>query len=240
MSSYSDPQFTFIAILFLMATTLIGGLLPQYLKLSERGLQRFLALSVGILLDVLFYRPLPTTLAVPFSTTFVLIGFIAPLSAELFAVVPREPQPGGSREHGMMIFYFLSAHSLLEGLSLSTQFADTASSVPFLIALLIQKLAEAFSLMCILVLAGFERRRSLVLLGIFSLIAPVCLLAGVTVAGLNPPVWQATAGGLAAGILLYVTLCDLLPAAFRSAGDRKIPLLVLLAGLTAVGLFLNL
>ena len=75
-----------ISALFMLVAGVIGGVLPQYVRLSDRGLHRFLALGTGMLLGTIFYHMLPEALHSFGSTSFVLVGLLGVFIVERILV----------------------------------------------------------------------------------------------------------------------------------------------------------
>jgi len=261
-----------ISALFLLAAGMAGGFLPQYIRLSDRGLHRFLALGTGMLLGTIFYHMLPEALEGQSSATFVIIGLLGVFVVEriFFAETGHshlpppsiplaeshnhdsshhhhdddeliEPLPTARGAHeliGVTAFAGLSVHALMVGLGLSAQLVDTTTAVPLLTSLLVHKLSEAFSLSTIFLLAGYPRKRALIMLGIFACIEPFGQLIGAAAIDLLPHGWESGASGLAAGTFLYVALCDLLPEVFHRRDGRWGSLAALVIGVVAIALLM--
>ncbi len=254
-----DPTVVTISALFLLVAGAIGGILPQYVNLSDRGLHRFLALGTGMLLGTIFYHMLPDALHSFSATSFVLVGLLGVFVVERILVAEhahshhshegdhhhREGDEHNLQDHsnhgiiGVTAFAGLSVHALMVGLGLAAQLGDVVTAVPLMTSLLVHKLSEAFSLSTIFLLAGYTKTRSLLLLGIFALIEPLGVAIGAVALGILPHGWEAGAAGLAAGTFLYVALCDLLPEVFHRREGRWGSLLMLVLGIAAIALMIT-
>lgn len=249
MNHQTESAVAVVAALFLLVSGVVGGVLPQYIKLSDRGLHRFLALGTGMLLGTIFYHMLPEALAGQAAATFVLVGLLGVFVVErlIFARPGRhhahgEGQGGGLEgDHsgheliGVTAFAGLSVHALMVGLGLAAQLADPDARVPLLTSLLVHKLSEAFSLSTIFLLAGYARPKALLMMIIFACIEPFGVLMGSIALGVLPTGWEGGAAGLAAGTFLYVALCDLLPEVFHRSDGRWASLAMLVIGIALIG-----
>ncbi len=260
MNEIIDPAVITVSALFLFAAGLAGGVLPQYVRLSDRGLHRFLALGTGMLLGTIFYHMLPDALHSFSATSFVLVGLLGVFVVERILVAESltrshhraegdhhhdEAQEREVQDHtshdviGVTAFAGLSVHALMVGLGLAAQLGDEVTAVPLMTSLLVHKLSEAFSLSTIFLLAGYPKGRSLMLLGVFALIEPLGTVIGAAALGVLPHGWEAGAGGLAAGTFLYVALCNLLPEVFHRRQGRWGSLLLLVIGIAAIALMMT-
>lgn len=75
-----------VTALFMLVAGVVGGILPQYVKLSDKGLHRFLALGTGMLLGTIFYHMLPDALHSFSATSFVLVGLLGVFVVERILV----------------------------------------------------------------------------------------------------------------------------------------------------------
>jgi len=257
MSEYQS--FLMLSALFLLSAGLAGGVIPQYIRLSDKGLHRFLALGTGMLIGTIFYHMLPEALESHSSATFVIVGLLGVFVVEriFLANVGRQhlPQKGEGGDHdpseehdhrhgthaliGATAFAGLSIHALMVGLGLAAQLQDELTRVPLITSLLVHKLSEAFSLSTIFLLAGYPRKKALILLGVFACIEPFGQLLGGAAIATLPHGWEAGASGLAAGTFLYVALCDLLPEVFHRREGRWGSLIALTVGVVAIALMLT-
>jgi zinc transporter ZupT len=126
----------------------------------------------------------------------------------------------------------LTLHAAVRGLDLSIADAATSTSTVPVVALL-HRAAEAFALATIFALAGIRVARSRLALICFACVAPVGLLVGRALALSHAPHALGILQGLAAGIFLFVTLCELLPEVFHHREDGLAKIALLGSGVTA-------
>lgn len=119
----------------------------------------------------------------------------------------------------------LSIHSLVRGIELAVP--DNTSVSSFSLVPLAHRGAEAFALATILALAHVSRARSILALCVFALLTPLGWTTGRLLGLSHAPHVLGIVQGFAAGIFLFVALCELLPEVFhhREDGLAKIGLL---------------
>lgn len=123
----------------------------------------------------------------------------------------------------------LCIHAFTSGMGLAAAETQPGLSDPVFLSVLAHKGPEAFSLATVFLLAGFAKSRILLIVCLFSLVAPVGALLGRTfVDGLSPD-GVLVLIALATGTFLFVALCDLLPEVFHHRED-VLPKVALLAG----------
>jgi zinc transporter ZupT len=243
----------------LLATALAGGLLLPLRRLSGRALHVALAAATGILLGAVFLDLLPalehddhehahapTTAQhatepghddhshegdshaghahadpVTMQRWFaVLAGLLLVYLVESLAL--RTLDRDDHHRHRSVAWgalLGLTLHAAVRGLDLSIADAATSTSTVPVVALL-HRAAEAFALATIFALAGIR-------------VAPVGLLVGRALALSHAPHALGILQGLAAGIFLFVTLCELLPEVFHHREDGLAKIALLGSGVTA-------
>jgi len=221
----------------LVATAVVGGLLPLASRRTERGLHLLVAFATGVFLGIVFLHLLPETAALAAERgggriwPALLLGVVGLYLLEKLLL----PRLLGADPHlavGWGSLVGLSLHAFTTGLALAALEPDVAT--PVVLSVAAHKPAEGFSLATVLLLAGQGRRRIALTVGLFALITPVGLLVG------NSLVNGASAGGapgitaLATGTFLYVALCNLLPESFHERGDPGTKLALLVVGVLAV------
>lgn len=119
----------------------------------------------------------------------------------------------------------LSIHALVRGVELAVP--DNTSVSSFSLVPLAHRGAEAFALAAILALAHVRRARATLALVVFALLTPLGWTTGTLLGLSHAPHALGIVQGFAAGIFLFVALCELLPEVFhhREDGLAKIALL---------------
>ncbi len=130
----------------------------------------------------------------------------------------------------------VSVHAASAGLGLSALDAGEALTTSFVVAFLTHKAFESFAMVNVFQLAHFSRRRIAWTLLVFSLLTPICILAGRPIFAHVGPDALNIVTALAAGTFLYVCVAELLPEVFHHPGDNlaKFTFLLLGVGLSVV------
>ncbi len=127
----------------------------------------------------------------------------------------------------------LSLQALVHGVELSVDHGDKATRGA-LAAALFHRGAEAFALATIFVLAGIGAKKARLAIVVFAILTPLGLLIGRTFDLAAEPGQVALLTGFAAGIFLFVSLCELLPEVFHHSEDGAIKIALLGVGIAAV------
>lgn len=183
-----------LTIIVLVAVVPIGGLLVIFVEKTKNDqlIKLMLAFSGGFLLSLAFIHFIPelyenSGIHVGF---YILIGFLVQLFLEFFS---------GGIEHGhthatkgakipIALLIALSAHALLEGMPLGTQFGgatiaishDHGSDNGMLLGILFHRVPVAIALATVLITSKIAKRKVWLLLGVFALTTPIGILIGMT------------------------------------------------------------
>jgi zinc transporter ZupT len=216
----------------------LGGIVPLLRNWSHAALQTLISLSAGIILGVLFLDLLPAVSShTPYFYPAALAGFLLLFVLEKFVVIhPHETEELAGRRSGLAAYVGISLHSLLDGLALGSTAMVPALAPPVLFAILAHKIPDSFSLTSILTYFGYQRRRTLLLLILFSLLTPlggvIALLAlrGSSETALGLPL------GVASGTFLFIATSDLLPHTHEHREGRFRNLLAVIVGIGLIAL----
>ncbi len=221
--------------LAIIATALVGGGLPLLWKRSDRALHLLLAVSTGIFLGAIFFHLLPELAEMGNDLAIwgsVLLALLAVYIVEnVFFHAGAESPERGHAALGYATFFGLSFHSLAGGFALAASLGRPAMEVAVFTSIATHKMAAAFSLSSMFALGGFDKRRILALVGLFSLCTPAGALIGYLFLSQASLFVTAMATAVATGTFLYVALCDLLPEVFHHARDKPQKLALLAAGI---------
>lgn len=131
---------------------------------------------------------------------------------------------------GLVTMVGVSVHAASAGLGLSALKAGEALQTSFLVAFLTHKAFESFAMVNVFQLARISRTKTALILTVFALLTPACMLAGT-------PIFEHVGRdaldivtALAAGTFLYVCLAELLPEVFHHKGDNLAKFAFLLSG----------
>ena len=185
-----------LTIIALIAAVPLGGLLVAFVDKSKNDqlIKLLLAFSGGFLLSLAFIHFIPelyehSEIHVGFS---ILIGFLVQLFLEFFS---------GGIEHGhthatkgakipIALVIALSAHALLEGIPLGTQFGGSiiatnhhhGADQGMLLGILFHRIPVAIALATVLIASKIEKKMVWLLLGIFAITTPIGILIGKSTA----------------------------------------------------------
>ena len=228
-------------LVLLVAAGLAGGL-PLLKQWSSHGLHVLASVSAGVLLGTVFLHLLPELtheLALDgrdgrLTWVVGLIGFLL-----LFFVEKVWLAPSHADSHQLVwlaSYTGLCVHAAVAGLALAAVVGDSSAQAvgaPVLVAIVVHKVGESFSLATVMRLAGLGAARMGLLLGLFALVTPVGVLIGQAWSGGGPS--ATVVEGFACGTFLYVAACDLLPEVFHGESGRWLQGIAVVAGAAAVG-----
>jgi zinc transporter ZupT len=116
---------------------------------------------------------------------------------------------------GLTALVGLSAHSLAGGFGLAVGLLNPELGFVIFLAIIMHKGTEAFSLSTIFRLAEYSRRKTIILLLIYSLMTPIGALLSLPFIQALKNIDLSIPTGLTAGTFLYVATLDLIPEAFH-------------------------
>jgi len=247
-----EPIVLFILYsLLLVAVSLTASYLPILEKMRNRDLHIMIELSAGLFLGMLMFILFPEGIEesieggvdVHHAMIACAVGFIAIMAIESLMRrhdIDTHGHHMDGHEHEMAsfsTFIGLAIHAACDGLALAALFISGGTmGLIATIGLCVHKFVELFSLSSAIQLSNLDKRKMMIRLGLFSLITPVAgllfflLFSDVEIEGLlGIPLL------FAAGTLLYVTTCDIIPDAFHHDDKSMRALLMTIIG---VGLML--
>ena len=221
------------AVVFLVA--FCGGMITLIKSWSDELLHLFLSFGAGIFLGVVFLHLMPEAVAHGHSVvvpTMVLVGYLLIFFLEKFLF----SHGNGGAVHSHKIISItamagLSVHSLIEGLGLAVGSTDARLGAVILISILAHKATAAFSLTSLFVLGKFSRKKSVLLLLLFSLMTPLGALVMTPFFAYGSETVVEVLTGLTAGTFLWVATGDMLPEVFHTRDKRWAKLALLLTGI---------
>lgn len=228
-----------VQILALVLTTLLGGLVPLFVRHSERVLHLYVSFATGMFLGIVFLHLLPEVASQAeagggqrtLTWLCVLLGVVGLYLIQL-ALSGRK----GAEQHAVMgwgSLFGLCIHAFATGMGFAAAATQPALELAVLMSLVTHKVAEGFSLATVFLLGGLARGRIVVVIGLFALVTPAGLYAGRWLAGHLSGSGLALFTALAAGTFLFVALFDLLPETFHERGDLAVKLLLVAGGVLA-------
>ena len=236
----------------LLVVSLAGAYLPQMGRLKDEHAHMMIAISAGVFIGLLLFILLPEAIEeseeggidTHYAMMIVALGFVLIMSINVFmkhthfhgSEDHEEHDHDHDDEHGhelvsITTFIGLAIHAACDGLALAAVFmTGEEMGLMATIGLCIHKFVELFSLSSTMTLANLGKKKSMMRLVLFALITPIMgalfflLFSDMEVEGmLGVPL------AFAAGTLLYVTMCDLVPESFhRDKTDIKSYILLLI------------
>ena len=194
-----------VGIIVLIGSVLLGGLLVVLLQKVDRGqmIKLLLSLSGGFLLAIAFVHFIPEIYVhngeqIGF---YILIGFLVQLFLEYFSGGIEHGHMHIKSKPGAIpwtLFIALSIHSFIEGIPLEGQFHKDVSELAeivthdhhhhhgsasngiqgLLLGVVLHKIPVAIALMTMLLASGFKKVKAWIILGAFSLMAPLGVMFG--------------------------------------------------------------
>ena len=205
---------TFFYFLIVFTATLLGGLLPLQFEIIRKKPSLALHFSAGILVGVAILHLLPETFRVlgNRATAPFLFGFLILFVLEKFILVHpcEEDEECAVHRLGKWAFIGISFHALIDGIALGTGAFVPDLGMMVLLGLIFHKIPAAMSLAIILMTSHFSRKKTVILIILFSLATP---LGGIfSLYGLNhfSQDFLGWALGISAGTFLAIASGDLL------------------------------
>ena len=243
-----------LSLVAFFVISLLGGLLPLWIRFTHRGMQVALSFVCGIMLSITIFHLLPDALAigieegahlhdeVPILGAWVLGGFLAMFLLERFICFHHHSAPGEdeccSHSHvsswvGALVG--LSIHGVLAGLAFGAAVSGLeqglgVAGAGLLVAIVFHKPFDSLTLGTLLAADGRSRSFRNWMNIAYALVTPAGAVIGWAGISGEPPV-QSAAIAFAAGMILCIALCDLLPELQFHRHDRIAMTLALLLGL---------
>jgi len=251
-----EPEMLFaIYAAILLVVSLAGAYLPQMGRLKDEHAHMMIAISAGVFIGLLMFILLPEAIEeseeggidTHYAMMVVALGFVLIMSINVFmkhahfhGVEDHEEHEEHDHDHdddlghelvSITTFIGLAIHAACDGLALAAVFmTGEEMGLMATIGLCIHKFVELFSLSSTMTLAKIDKKKSMIRLVLFALITPIMgalfflLFSDMEIEGmLGLPL------AFAAGTLMYVTMCDLVPESFhRDKTDVKSYILLLI------------
>lgn len=233
----------------LIVVSLLGAYTPYVKNISDRQVHLLISLSAGIFLSMMFFLLLPEAIHESEEGGYeekivmlvVLTGFLIILLIDV--LIKHYHMIGCGCEHhieecrhktGPMSAYIgLAIHAFMDGLVLAaTMMANSEVTVAALVGICLHKYVELFSLSSTFLISDKDKRTIMKYLLAFVFITPVG--AFISLAALNGMSVEGMIGlplAFAAGTLMYVSFCHMIPEAFHREEQNIKSFAILLVGL---------
>ncbi|HED53458.1 MAG TPA: hypothetical protein ENJ00_04575 [Phycisphaerales bacterium] len=242
-----------LATPILIATSLIGGVVPTVMKASHLRLQLALSFVSGLMLGVALLHLLPDAVeklgSVERGTSLALLGVITVFLLMRFMHVhgggpeldphadcghAHEPGNAGGPIRWLTLLAGLSLHSMVDGAALASAIRLESGAVwPGIVVLIVVAMHKPLDSMAIVTIVEdhAQRRRTVNL--VYALVAPASAWAaylGIASAGDAGQVVAGVAMAYCAGAFLCVALADLMPEVQFHTHHRMVLTLALALG----------
>ena len=221
----------FLMCLLAGLSTLIGGLLI-YIKGNKNNIIKYsLAFASGVMLSVSLFDLIPESLTMFQSTSknniflsitiFIIIGLIIPLFID--KIIPKKLENNKLYKLGIFTMIAIIMHNLPEGIAtyLSAQ-TNIKLGISITLAIAFHNIPEGISIAIPIYYATKNKKKALGLTFISGMSEP--LGAFLAFLFLKPIINNTIMGGLfaiIAGIMSYISITELLPAALKYKEKKK-------------------
>jgi zinc and cadmium transporter len=233
--------------------SLVGGLLPNWVKMTHTRTQMIMSLVSGLMLGVAFYHLLPHSIVLsgaPDSAVWwLMIGLIFMLLLlRMFHFHHHHNEPKVHSLSWVGIALGLALHTLIDGVALgAVMLGELAGGVTtglvgvgVFLAILLHKPLDAMSITTIMEAGGWDKGARAVTNLLFAFMCPLGALLfffGVDLLSPSREAIVAAALAFSAGAFVCIALSDLLPEVHFHSHDRgKLTLAFLLGIVIAYGI----
>lgn len=225
----------FLVICVSVAGPVIGSAIGVAFPGSRRPMEAMLSFAAGTMLAISFLELLPEGLAVcGFWASAA--GLILGLAAACLLEDRIRPPQGGERERAaLLLLAAITLHNLPEGIAMAAGEAFPGGSTVLLIAVAIaaHDIPEGVCTAAPYYYATGRRLRAFLLSSATCLPTVVGYLLGRAALGRIPPFTLGIVTCATAGLMLYISCAELLPAAGEK-GAGKLPMVALFLGIVFV------
>lgn len=234
-----DPIIQKLLILgfVVILTSFAGSLLPFFFYSKKKALNTFVSFGAGVLIAAAFVHMVPEALNLMLykareASIWILVGFLLLFVLERFIMIhPCEELECNFHYLGWTAFIGLSIHSLTAGVALGASMLEENLGYLVFLAIITHQLPEAFSLSSLLAVSGFKKKKTIVLVFLYSLMIPIGSILAVYSLRVLPAKVVGIALAISAGTFLHISTSDLLPTIHKVEKDRYINLIAFLLGL---------
>lgn len=240
----NDDTAIIVFALVIFAVTLAAARIPFIIgREKHRDLHRLITFSAGVMVGVLFLMLLPEalerswdngvsedTMAVAMLCGFLLL-FVADFLVKKYLMKEDACEETEHDITSLSAFIGLAIHSFFDGLALAAAFiAGEDVGIMVLIALCLHKSVVVFSLSSTMLMSHSHNRAWLYLVA-FSAISPLAAIVSYFAMDTGGLETAGIALCFSVGIFAFVTMCDMIPEAFRHEKRDNTQMLIFLIGI---------
>ncbi|HHL39419.1 MAG TPA: ZIP family metal transporter [Deltaproteobacteria bacterium] len=215
----------------------LGGI---YMLLARRSWTRrntvfFISFSAGVVLSVAFVHLLPEAVELTDNAMAVVLATMLAFYMVEHMLAIHTCHEGECEVHsmGLPAFLGITFHSLLDGAVIGVGFeADFTLGFAAAVAVLLHEIPEGVTITSLLLHAGYDRTRTLVMGWTVAMATPVGALAAFFLIDDPSPSVLGTLLAVAAGSFIYIAASDLLPETHKNM--RRSNIVLVLAGVFLV------
>ena len=213
---------SFYGLLFGIIGTTIGGFIGAFLKVSSNKYLSFtLEFAAGLMTAIICFDLIPESLDIIDLSTCI-IGILVGILAMIFCnkVVSKysihsidfpDPKQASLFQTGVIIALGLAIHNFPEGLAIGAGFeSSTTLGFKLAIAIALHDIPEGISIALPLALSGSSKTKAIIITTLSGLTTGLGAFFGVLVGNISAS-FIGLSLSFAAGCMLYIVSCELIP-----------------------------
>lgn len=199
-----------------MLGTTTGGIIGSFLKInSSKFLSFILEFTAGLMTSIICFDLIPESLSlgnITISLIGILIGILCMIICDnLIKNRERKKSQNHFIETGFIVFLGLTIHNLPEGLAIGSGFeASTALGISLAIAICLHDIPEGISIALPLQKGGSSKLKAIIITAISGITTGIGAFIGAFVSNISPT-FISFSLSFAAGAMLYIVSCELIP-----------------------------
>lgn len=205
-----------LGLIFGMLGTTLGGILGSILNINSSKLLGFiLEFAAGLMTSIICFDLIPDAISLG-NITVALIGILLGIISMFYSdnIINNSKKitsTNGFIQTGILIFLGLTIHNFPEGLAIGSGFsASEKLGLSLAIAICIHDVPEGISIAIPLKKGGLSIFKSIIITSISGLTTGIGAFAGALISNISPN-FISISLGFAAGAMLYIVSCELLP-----------------------------
>lgn len=201
-----------------MLGTTTGGIIGAYLKIkSSKILSFILEFTAGLMTAIICFDLIPESLSLG-NISLSLLGIVFGILCMIFCDnVIKNKSFKKTKNHfletGFIIFLGLTIHNLPEGLAIGSGFEiSNTLGLSLAIAICLHDIPEGISIALPLQKGGTSRLKAIIMTAISGITTGIGALLGAIIGNISPA-FISLSLAFAAGAMLYIVSCELIPEA---------------------------
>ncbi len=206
-----------LGLFFGMIGTTIGGIIGANLKISSNKLISFtLEFASGLMTAIICFDLIPKAIqiiGIAFSIIGIIFGIITMIFCDNFVgkLNKKRNNLNSLLKTGIIIGIGLTIHNFPEGLAIGAGFEESIGlGLSLAIAIMIHDFPEGISMAVPLSKGGFNKKKVILFTAISGITTGIGALAGALIGNISKDLIGISLA-FAAGTMLYITSCELIP-----------------------------